>query len=103
MRKKIAIIGDRNSVLAFKCLGVEVFTPDGKDEIRNTIDTLADEDYKIILITEQMADLVQDTIARYDSAVTPAITLVPSNKGSLGVGLERIDKNIEKAIGSSIV
>ena len=48
MRKKIAIIGDRNSVLAFKCLGVEVFTPDGKDEIRNTIDTLADEDYGII-------------------------------------------------------
>lgn len=103
MRKKIAIIGDRNSVLAFKCLGVEVFTPDGKDEIRNTIDTLADEGYGIILITEQMADLVQDTIARYDSVVTPAITLVPSNKGSLGVGLERIDKNIEKAIGSSIV
>ena len=30
MRKKIAIIGDRNSVLAFKCLGVEVFTPDQK-------------------------------------------------------------------------
>ena len=29
--------------------------------------------------------------------------MVPSNKGSLGVGLERIDKNIEKAIGSSIV
>lgn len=31
------------------------------------------------------------------------ITLIPSNRGSLNIGMSKIDENIEKAIGTNIL
>lgn len=42
---KVAVIGDKGSVLAFRAIGVEVFTPTGADEIRRTVDRLARDQY----------------------------------------------------------
>ena len=48
---KIAVIGDKDSVLAFKILGVDVFiTLDGQ-EARKTIDRIAKKGYGIIFVT----------------------------------------------------
>ena len=51
----------------------------------------------------KLAKDIPETIKRYNSEVIPAIILIPSNKGSLNIGLENIDKNVEKAIGSNIL
>lgn len=99
---KVAVIGDKDSVLAFKMLGIEVFTVDSQ-ESRKIIDKIAKENYGIIFITEQIAKDIPETIRRYNSEIIPAIILIPSNKGSLNIGLENIDKNIEKAVGSNIL
>ena len=86
---KIAVIGDKDSVLAFRALGVHVFT--------------AIEGYGIIYITEQLAKDIPETIQRYNNEVIPAVILIPSNRGSLNIGLENINKNVEKAVGSNIL
>jgi len=93
---KIAVIGDKDSVLAFKILGVDVFITLGAQEARKTIDRIAKENYGIIFVTEQLAKDIPETIKRYNSEVIPAIILIPSNKGSLNIGLANIDKNVEK-------
>jgi len=100
---KIAVIGDKDSVLAFKILGVDVFITLDAQEARKTIDRIAKENYGIIFVTEQLAKDILETIKRYNSKVIPAIILIPSNKGSLNIGLANIDKNVEKAIGSNIL
>ena len=100
---KIAVIGDKDSVLAFKILGVDVFITLDAQEARKTIDRIAKENYGIIFVTEQLAKDILETIKRYNSKVIPAIILIPSNKGSLNIGLANIDKNVEKAIGSKIM
>ncbi|MFS8651116.1 MAG: V-type ATP synthase subunit F [Caldibacillus sp.] len=100
---KIAVIGDKNSVLAFKALGIDVFTVTDELETRKTVNTLAKNGYGIIFITEQIARLIPDTISRYDEKVTPAIILIPSNQGTLNIGMERINKNVEKAVGTNIL
>lgn len=100
---KVGVIGDRDSVLAFRAVGVDVYTPNGKDEIRYRVDKLADENYGIIFITEHFAEEIPETIKRYDSRMVPALILIPSSKGSLGIGMEKINKNVEKAIGSNIL
>ena len=51
---KIAVIGDKDSVLAFKILGVDVFITLGAQEARKTIDRIAKENYGIIFVTEQL-------------------------------------------------
>ncbi len=100
---RVAILGDRESVLAFKALGLEIYSPLGGEETRDTLDRLAGEDVGVIFITEQLADLVPETIARYNEALTPAVILIPSGAGSLGIGMDRINRNVEKAVGSNIL
>lgn len=100
---KIAVIGDKDSVLAFRALGVHVFTVTGANDARRIVDRLAKEEYGIIFITEQLAKDITETIERYNSEIIPAVILIPSNRGSLNIGLENINKNVEKAVGSNIL
>ena len=100
---KIAVIGDKDSVLAFRALGVHVFTAIEGNEARRIIDKLAKEEYGIIFVTEQLAQEIPETIQRYNNEVIPAVILIPSNRGSLNIGLENINKNVEKAVGSNIL
>ena len=46
---KVAVIGDIDSVTAFKALGLDVFTPTEKDEIRRTLDQAAADAQKELL------------------------------------------------------
>lgn len=100
---KVAVIGDKDSVLAFRALGIEVFTAYEADDIRRTIDKIAKEGYGIIFVTEQLASLIPETINRYNNLVIPAVILIPSNQGTLNVGMDNINKNVEKAVGSNIL
>lgn len=100
---KIAVVGDKDSILAFKALGVDVFPVYDGDEARRTVDTIARDKYGIIFITEQLASLIPDTIARYDKEIVPAVILIPSNQGTLDIGMKRINENVEKAVGSNIL
>ncbi|MDU1643674.1 V-type ATP synthase subunit F, partial [Peptoniphilus harei] len=49
---KIAVVGDKDSVLSFKAIGIDVFVAyEGKDA-RYQVDSLAKKDYGVIYITE---------------------------------------------------
>ncbi|MEJ8751857.1 V-type ATP synthase subunit F [Lagierella sp. ICN-221743] len=100
---KVAVVGDRDSVLGFRALGVNVFTTIEADETRRIVDKLAKDGYGVIFITEQLANLIPETIERYNNEVVPAVILIPSNQGTLGIGMDRINKNVEKAVGSNIL
>ena len=45
---KIAVIGDRDSVLGFRALGLDVFPTEDTDAGRRTLHRLAQEDYAVI-------------------------------------------------------
>ncbi len=100
---KVAVVGDRDSVLGFRALGVHVYIAYEANETRKIVDSIAKEDYGVIFITEQLANLIPETIDRYNSEITPAVILIPSNQGTLGIGMKNINKNVEKAVGSNIL
>lgn len=100
---KVAVVGDKDSILAFNALGVDVFPVLEAEEARRTIDTLARDKYGVIFITEQAAARIPDTIDRYNKILTPAVILIPSNQGTLNIGIQRISDNVEKAVGSNIL
>ena len=52
---KIGVVGDKDSVLAFKAIGIDVFPVVEVEEARKTIDKMAREQYAVIFITEQLA------------------------------------------------
>ena len=100
---KIAVLGDKDSVLGFKALGLDVFPADDVDEARRILHTLAKENYAVIYLTEQYAERMEAEVARYKDALTPAIILIPGTEGSLGIGMAKVKSAVERAVGADIL
>ena len=100
---KIAAMGDKDSVLGFKALGLETCPAATPDEGREALHRMAKENYAIIYMTEQLAAQLQPEIARYKDALTPAIILIPGKEGSLGIGMANVKTAVERAVGADIL
>ena len=99
---KITVIGDRDSVLGFKALGLDTIFADSGEEARVAIQRLAAENCAVIYLTEQLAKEIPGDVDRYTNALRPAIILIPGKTGPLGMGIENVNKTVEKAVGSNI-
>ena len=95
---RIAVIGDPDSVLGFKALGLEVCPAEDVEQARQAIHRMAKENYAILYLTEQLAAQLQPEIAR-----TPAIILIPGKEGSLGIGMANVTNAVERAVGADIL
>ena len=100
---KIAVMGDRDSVLGFQALGMDVFPMEDRQQARLTLHRLAKEDYAIIYMTEQLAQELTGDIDQYKDDLTPAIILIPGRQGSLGIGAEALQQAVERAVGANIL
>ena len=99
---KIAIIGDKDSILSFKAIGVDVYPAKNYFDAQDTLKKLARE-YAVIFITEDIAEKIQDIIKRYKVRPIPAVIPIPSAQGSSGFGMKSISKDVEQAIGEDIL
>ena len=101
---KIAVLGDRESVLGFKALGLDVHPAETAEEASKTLHHLArDGETAIIYLTEQFAAEIQDEVAKYKDSVMPAIILIPGKAGALGIGMQNITDSVERAVGADIL
>lgn len=113
---KIAVMGDKDSILGFKAIGFDIYpttenksiagdkSPDGdREENARLLRSLVEDGYALIYITEDAAKDIMDEISRYRSSYFPAIILIPGSKGSLGIGKRLVRESIEKAVGADIL
>jgi V/A-type H+-transporting ATPase subunit F len=100
---KIGIIGDRDSVLGFKAVGLDVFPCAAADEAKKTLHRIVKEDYAIIFITENFAKDMQEAMDQYKFHKLPAIVEIPGMDGNYGVGFRKLKKSVERAIGADIL
>ena len=87
---KIAVMGDRDSILGFGALGLSVFPTEDPAEARHTLHKLAREEYAIIYMTEQLASQIPGDIARYQHSVNPAIIMITGKSGSHGLATDAL-------------
>jgi len=99
---KIAVMGDRDSVLGFKALGLDVFFTETDESARATLHRLVQDDYAIIYLTEQLATPLKAEIAKYKDFAIPAIILIPGKTGSLGLAETALRSAVERAVGADI-
>ena len=100
---KAGIIGDGVSVLGFKAVGLDIFPCSTAEEAKKILLEIAKEEYAIIFITENMAKDMQDVTNRYKEKLLPAIVPIPGVDGNYGVGLEKLKKSVERAVGVDIL
>lgn len=100
---KIAVLGDKDSILGFKSLGISTFAVTGDEEVSGILNRIAREKYAIVCVTENIAQPVISRIEELNKKYLPAVVMIPNNQGVLGLGMEQIRKNAEKAIGADIL
>jgi V/A-type H+-transporting ATPase subunit F len=101
---KIAVIGDNDSILGFKAVGVTAFPVTEPEQTKAVLKSLVgDETYQVVFITEQAAAAAKETVDDLRKRMTPILVPIPSSQGSLGLGMEQIRRNVEKAVGADIL
>lgn len=98
---KLAAVGDKDVILAFGALGFKTFFETTKQKIEERIAKLEEEGYSLILITQTEYKLVEEALAKYDSVPYPIILSIPDGREKEGESINKIIKNMEKAVGSS--
>ncbi len=100
---KMAVLGDKDSICGFACLGVETAVVYDAAQAKEEFSRLLNENYGIIYITEYYAEELKEEISLLENSVTPAVILIPGVKGNTGKGMENIGKAVERAVGSLIL
>ena len=99
---KIAVVGNKDIILAFKAIGMDVYSAESVSEGEDVVKSIA-KDYAVIFLTEDIARGMADTLAKYKSKPYPAIIPIPSHEGSTGFGIQGIKSDVEKAVGTDIL
>lgn len=100
---KIAVIGDRDSVLGFMAVGFTVAEADTPEQASAALSRLASSGAAVIFITERIAEKISGDIEKYASAPIPAVIPIPDRSGGTGFGMNAIKKAVENAVGADIL
>ncbi len=104
MNKKIAIMGDSESIKGFAAVGFDLFELDQSVDPEKVLRGAAESgDYGIIYITEEFYSLMMKECRRYSERLTPAVIPLPGIKGNTDLGKARLKSFVEKAVGSDIM
>ena len=100
---KVAVMGDKESILGFSAIGMDIFPVYEAEEAKEIIHKLEAENYGIIYITEKLSLLIEREIERYRSKHIPAIITIPGNSGNMNIGANKVKEYAKKAVGIDIV
>lgn len=99
---KAAVIGDKDIVLAFKAIGMDVFAADTAEQATDILKNIAKR-YSVIFITENLAQSMSATLDKYKVRTYPTVIPIPSSGGSTGYGMAGIKADVERAVGTDIL
>lgn len=100
---EIAMIGDRDSILGFKSLGIVIFPVSNKEEALEALKQVIQQDFKIAFITEQSAPAPEAINQLIGNRTFPVVTMIPSNKGATGLAMQRLQALVRKAAGADVL
>lgn len=104
MSKNIAVLGDSESIKGFAAVGLDIFPCDSTEEAPKLLRRLVDgEGYAVIYVTEEMFEVTEKERARCEERLIPAIIPIKGVRKNNGIGLKRLSRFVEQAVGSDIL
>lgn len=91
--------------MAFRALGLDVFPVSDAEEagaVFRRITDGSDGQYAVVCVEENLAQALEQEIARLKSVPSPAVLLIPGREGPLGLGQSALKSAVEKAVGTDI-
>ena len=96
-------VGERDAVLCFKAVGMQVIATETPEETARAIFTLSRQGVRVIFITENAARQAPEALERYQNDPQTAVIPIPGSMGANGYAMGRVKANVEKAIGADIL
>jgi V/A-type H+/Na+-transporting ATPase subunit F len=100
---RTAFIGDADSVLGFRALGVETYSPESASGAVEIFRKLVKEKAAVIMITEDMLDHLKGEVDQVVNLPVPAIVVLPGVSGSRHTGEDTIRNLIIRAVGVDLM
>lgn len=100
---EVAVIGDRDSVIGFRALGMTVLETNDPAAAEQMIRQLVQNRYAVIFITEILAEQNQGFLRTLRSQRLPAIIPIPSLTGSTGLGMRQVRESVRRAAGIDLL
>jgi vacuolar-type H+-ATPase subunit F/Vma7 len=98
----VAIVGDATSVAGFGPLGLAVYVVEEPAAARDLWPELTGGRYGVVFVTEQVYAAVSDLAAESADRPVPAVTVIPGAGSPGGVGREKLERAIVRALGTTV-
>jgi len=103
MEGKIAVLGDTDFVMPFSALGVDTFAVEQRpDEITDSARKIADENYALVVVAENIAARAEEVFADFRGKPTPCVVVVPFTTESEGYATRALGQVLKVATGIDI-
>ncbi len=89
---KIALMGNRETIIGFKLLGISIFPVKKKEESVEILNKLVREEYAVIFVTEEIGGQIIEEIETLQKTSFTSITIIPSKSGKEIFGIKDIKK-----------
>lgn len=99
---RLAIVGDAVSVSGFRPLGFATFAVERPSDAAALWPQLANGEYTVVFLTEPVYAELADLIAQIADKPVPAVTVIPGVGSAGGVGGEKLERAIERALGTKL-
>ncbi len=103
MQGKVAVIGEKQIITAFRAIGFSTFYADTPALATDILRSLVKGgEYVVIYITEDIAEGMDEALEVLKNRPYPIVVPLPSLSKS-GYGMQCIKKDVERAIGADIL
>jgi V/A-type H+-transporting ATPase subunit F len=100
---RVAVLGERDAVLGFKASGAVAFAADDVDEARDRLGKILEEDFAVLFVTEEMAEMLKEELQPLYEKPKPVVAILPDARRPKGMGMELLKKRVERAVGANIL
>jgi V/A-type H+-transporting ATPase subunit F len=100
----MAAVGSYESILPFKAIGLDVvvINDENRGSLPHILNKFARSGYAALFVEESLFAAHQELVDEVNETTDMCIIPVPNQSGSMGVGLDSIRKNVERAVGMDI-
>ena len=97
MAKKIAFIGDLETVLGFKSLGAVTYEVSRMGELPEIVSKVLKENFGAVFITDEVESWLGEDLVKLENKTV--VLTIPSCKTRKDMGFKNLEKLVEKSIG----